>query len=338
MFGRYGWRDLEHRRSGDDSAAVGRRRQRQHLRAEQAARAGRDLRGERAVAARNALRVVEHAGRQESTGARRDQTTFGITGLADRRAHRRRICPSQSISGYSALGRQATNPQWQYPTVWNPKINYTWLMGQQSFKAGYEFQKIDVEVQDVNPLYGLDTYTGQFTRPAGVAANNIYNLADFMLGLRSQYALSTFFVAEMRQQHALRLPAGRHPRERQADGERRSPLRVRDADVGSEQRAHQLRSRDALDGQGHGRLDCRPRARRSGSQQLRAAARVCLSGRRRRPSIRGGWGTELRPHQPHRIGEPARRSTVRRSCVPRSCRAIRRRRRSGRPSRGIRPG
>ncbi len=51
----------------------------------------------------------------------------------------------------------------------------------------------------MNPLYGLDTYTGQFTRPAGAAANNIYNLADFMLGLRSQYALSTFFVAEMRQ-------------------------------------------------------------------------------------------------------------------------------------------
>jgi hypothetical protein len=106
---------------------------------------------------------------------------------------------SQSISGYSALGRQATNPQWQYPTLWNPKINYTWLMGRQSFKAGYEFQGISVQVQDVNPLYGLDSYTGQFTRPASAAANNVYNLADFMLGLRSQYALSTLFVAEMRQ-------------------------------------------------------------------------------------------------------------------------------------------
>ena len=65
---------------------------------------------------------------------------------------------------------------------------------------------------DVNPLYGLDTYTGQFTRPTGAAANNLYNLADFMLGLRSQYALSTFFVAQMRAGHAFRLPAGRHPR------------------------------------------------------------------------------------------------------------------------------
>src|SRR5207237_3120043 len=113
---------------------------------------------------------------------------FGITGLpADSRIAGG--LPSQSISGFAALGRQATNPQWQYPTVWNPKINYSWLMGRQSLKAGYEFQKIDVEVQDVNPLYGLDTYTGQFSRPAGIGANNIYNLGDFMLGLRSQYAL-----------------------------------------------------------------------------------------------------------------------------------------------------
>ena len=108
--------------------------------------------------------------------------------------------PSQSITGYSGFGRQATNPQWQYPTVWNPKINYTWLMGRQSLKAGYEFQHINVEVQDVNPLYGLDT----LQRPVHAAGRRrsepgIYNLADFMLGLRSQYALSTFFVAKMRQ-------------------------------------------------------------------------------------------------------------------------------------------
>jgi len=122
--------------------------------------------------------------------------SFGIAGLpADVRIAGG--LPSQSITGYSAFGRQATNPQWQYPTVWNPKINYSWLMGRQSFKAGYEFQHVNVEVQDVNPLYGLDSYTGQFSRPAGAAASNLYNLADFMLGLRSQYALSTFFVAQM---------------------------------------------------------------------------------------------------------------------------------------------
>jgi outer membrane receptor protein involved in Fe transport len=72
--------------------------------------------------------------------------------------------------------------------------------GRHSLKTGYEFQDISTEVQDVNPLYGRDTYTGQFSRPAGVAANNIYNLADFMLGLRSQYAISNILVANLRQQ------------------------------------------------------------------------------------------------------------------------------------------
>jgi hypothetical protein len=124
---------------------------------------------------------------------------FGISGLPTDP----RIAgglPSQSITGYSGFGRQATNPQWQYPTVWNPKVNYSWLLGRQSFKAGYEFQHINVEVQDVNPLFGLDSYTGQFTKPvATLPQNNLYNLADFMLGLRSQYALSTFLVANMEQ-------------------------------------------------------------------------------------------------------------------------------------------
>ena len=81
--------------------------------------------------------------------------------------------------------------------MWNPKANYTWTRGRQSLKAGYEFQRVNVEVQDVNPLYGRDTYSGQLTRPAGAAAGNIYNLADFMLGLRTQYALSNVLVAEM---------------------------------------------------------------------------------------------------------------------------------------------
>ncbi|MFN7914891.1 MAG: carboxypeptidase regulatory-like domain-containing protein [Vicinamibacterales bacterium] len=107
--------------------------------------------------------------------------------------------PTQSITGYTGLGRQATNPQWQYPTVWNPKINYTWLSGAHSMKAGYEFQRVNTQVQDVNPLYGRDTYSGQYSRPAGAAAANIYNLADFMLGLRSQYALSNVLVADIRQ-------------------------------------------------------------------------------------------------------------------------------------------
>lgn len=127
-------------------------------------------------------------------------TEYGLAGLPSD-ARIAGGLPSQNITGFTGLGRQATNPQWQHPTVWNPKVNYTWLAGRQSLKAGYEFQNIAVEVQDVNPLYGLDTYGGLFSRPAGVTSTNSqYNLADFMLGLRSQYALSTLLVADVRQQ------------------------------------------------------------------------------------------------------------------------------------------
>ncbi len=122
---------------------------------------------------------------------------FGLPGLPDDP----RIAgglPTILITGYSDLGRQATNPQWQYPTVYNPKVNYTWTNGAHSFKTGYEFQRIATEVQDVNPLYGRDNYNGSFTRPSGAAASNLYNLADFELGLRAQYALSSVLVAHLR--------------------------------------------------------------------------------------------------------------------------------------------
>jgi hypothetical protein len=126
------------------------------------------------------------------------EQVYGITGLpTDPRVAGG--LPTQLITGYSDLGRQATNPQWQYPTVYNPKVNYTWLSGRHSLKSGYEFQRILTEVQDVNPLYGRDSYAGQFTRPAGAASSNLYNLADFMFGLRSTYALSNILVAELQQ-------------------------------------------------------------------------------------------------------------------------------------------
>ena len=132
------------------------------------------------------------------SGQGRAEEVYGISGLpVDPRVAAG--LPTQSISGFAELGRQPTNPQWQYPTVFNPKINYTWLQGRHSLKTGYEFQRVLTEVQDVNPLYGRDFYAGQFSRPAGVAANNIYNLADFMFGLRSTYALSNILVAELEQ-------------------------------------------------------------------------------------------------------------------------------------------
>ena len=90
--------------------------------------------------------------------------------------------------------------QWQHPFNVNPKVNYSFTLGRHSLKTGYEFQRIHTEIMDVNPLYGQDTYNGNFSRPANGAADSLtYNLADFMFGLRSQYALVNFFIAQYRQ-------------------------------------------------------------------------------------------------------------------------------------------
>ena len=200
---------------------------------------------------------------------------FGLSGLPSDS----RIAgglPTQLITGFSDLGRQATNPQWQYPTVYNPKVNYTWTTGVHSFKTGYEFQHIDTEVQDVNPLYGRDTYNGQFTRPAGVASNNLYNLTDFMLGLRAQYALSSVLVAQLRRDM--------HFAYVQDDWRATSRLtlnlgvryEVLDAVLGKRQRPFEFRPGDELDGPREGRLGLRPRAHQSGPEQLRTTPRLCV--------------------------------------------------------------
>jgi hypothetical protein len=106
----------------------------------------------------------------------------------------------QGVTGWTTWGRQNSNPQFQDPSVFNPRINYSWIMGRQSFKTGYEYQAINTQIDDFNPKYGRDAYAGQFTRPAGAAADPAtYNLADFMLGLRSSYSIITPFLANLRQ-------------------------------------------------------------------------------------------------------------------------------------------
>ena len=84
--------------------------------------------------------------------------------------------------------------------MFTPKLNYTRRLGRHSLKAGLEWQHVQTEVQDVNPLYGRDEYAGRFTRPTGsTSTDNQYNLADFMFGLRSRYALSNILIANVRQ-------------------------------------------------------------------------------------------------------------------------------------------
>ncbi len=124
---------------------------------------------------------------------------YGITGLPENDPSLTGGLTPQTITGYSQLGRQSTNPQFQNPFNINPRVNLTTIFGRHSLKVGFEYLAVNTDVQDTNPLYGLDTYSSQFSRPAGAAANNLYNLADFYFGARTQYELASLIVAKMRQ-------------------------------------------------------------------------------------------------------------------------------------------
>jgi len=106
---------------------------------------------------------------------------------------------TQNITGYAGMGRRSSTPQYQNPWVINPKVNYSKVFSQHTLKLGYEFETLHTEVLDFSPQYGQDVYGGQFSAPAGAAANNIYNIADFLLGARSTYSLTNTFVAQYRQ-------------------------------------------------------------------------------------------------------------------------------------------
>ncbi len=123
---------------------------------------------------------------------------YGISGLPTDPAYAGGL-NTQSIGGYTVLGRQNSNPQFQHPFIVNPRLNYTFILGRHSLKAGYEYQAINTEIEDFHPKFGQDTYSGQFSRPPGRANNNLYNVADFLFGARSQYELNNLVVVNYRQ-------------------------------------------------------------------------------------------------------------------------------------------
>ncbi|HTM50129.1 MAG TPA: carboxypeptidase regulatory-like domain-containing protein, partial [Bryobacteraceae bacterium] len=106
---------------------------------------------------------------------------------------------TQSISGFSALGRQNSNPQHQDPLVINPRLNYSLIKRSHSLKFGYEHQAVNTDIEDFHPKYGQDTYAGQFSRPPGAGASSSYNIADFLFGARSAYSITNSLVIKYRQ-------------------------------------------------------------------------------------------------------------------------------------------
>src|SRR5262245_29122607 len=108
----------------------------------------------------------------------------GITGLpTDPRV--KGALNSQSVNGFSQFGRQGSNPQFQNPFVVNPKINVGKLFGRHTLRIGYEWQRIDTAIDDFNPVYGSDSYNGQFSKTAGATRlssaqlTEVYGLVAF---------------------------------------------------------------------------------------------------------------------------------------------------------------
>ena len=123
-----------------------------------------------------------------------------------------RALNAQSVTGYSQFGALSSNPQFQNPTIFNPKVNFTWIKGRQSLKFGYENQEVHTQVNDFNPSYGQDNYAGQFSAngtPSPAVGNTTYNsqlqqaqnMADFLFGNRSSYSLTNFTIVNLRQRY-----------------------------------------------------------------------------------------------------------------------------------------
>ena len=117
---------------------------------------------------------------------------------------------TSGLSGFTSLGRQSSNPQYQDPFVGDPKINYTKILSRHSLKMGFEYQLIDTAVSDFHPQYGTETFTGFFSDPTyaanpssvnslSTAGKQAYSLADFIYGAPSAYELDNNPVAHYRQ-------------------------------------------------------------------------------------------------------------------------------------------
>ncbi|MFZ0339457.1 MAG: carboxypeptidase regulatory-like domain-containing protein, partial [Terracidiphilus sp.] len=115
--------------------------------------------------------------------------------------------------GFTSLGRLWTSPQYQNPTIWDPKANYTRLMGSHSLKAGVEYLMLHVAQQDLHPVMGGNVYTepaygagygyynklyGPLTGPVTSENTRMFDYADFLLGYQAEMGLASPTVSQLR--------------------------------------------------------------------------------------------------------------------------------------------
>lgn len=131
------------------------------------------------------------------------QELFGIPGLPTDPRYTGGIT-AETLVTFTSFGRQATSPQYQHPRLWNPKVNYTRIVGRHTLKTGLEYQWLGVETLDVSPMIGRNSYSGLFSLPTGSAATaatqGLYSLADFLMGARNTYSLVNPGIVNHRQQ------------------------------------------------------------------------------------------------------------------------------------------
>jgi hypothetical protein len=123
-----------------------------------------------------------------------------------------RALSGESVNGYTQFGNQTSNPQFQDPTVYNPKVNFTLLRGRQQIKVGYEYQAVYTAIDDFNPVYGSDTFNGGYsfdgaggTSTASSSSNqgikDAAYLGDFIFGARDTYQLNNYVVVHVNQRY-----------------------------------------------------------------------------------------------------------------------------------------
>jgi hypothetical protein len=120
-----------------------------------------------------------------------------------------------SDGGFTSLGRLWTSPQYQNPTDWNPKVNYTRMLPRHTVKVGLEYTMLHVAQEDLHPVMGGDVYAAQISgycyyhdcyaaygaplygAQTGETAK-MFDYADFLLGYRWAAGLSNAPVANIR--------------------------------------------------------------------------------------------------------------------------------------------
>ena len=106
---------------------------------------------------------------------------------------------TQAIGGYLNLGRRSSTPQFQNPTVLNPKVNYTRMFAQHSLKLGYEYQHIDTG----SSRFQSAVRAGQLQRPIQRThrrrVEQHLQRCRFSVRARSAYQLTNVFTAQYRQ-------------------------------------------------------------------------------------------------------------------------------------------